>query len=152
MPPTDSESLERSVRNGARWFFWIALLSLVNTAMFLFGSTTAFVMGLVATQVVDGVAVAAIQQGAPGALKFIAIGVDLLIAGVFLGFGLYAGRKRRWAFVAGMILYFLDAMLAVALADWMSLAFHGLALVFLQAGLSALGRLTAAPVAPTPAA
>ena len=42
----DVQSSDPEVVSAARWFWWIAALSLVNTGLFYAGSDTSFVIGL----------------------------------------------------------------------------------------------------------
>src|SRR5690349_8489985 len=48
--------LERQVRSGARWFFWIGGLSLINTLIAMSGRGLVFIVGLGMTQIIDGFA------------------------------------------------------------------------------------------------
>jgi hypothetical protein len=112
--------LTRRVQSGANWFLWIAGLSLVNSISALTGSHFRFIMGLRLTQITD--------QLAGGSANAAALVFDLVAAGVFVGFWLLAKKGRDWAFIAGMILYGLDALLFVLGKDLMSIAFHLLAL------------------------
>ena len=43
------------LKNGANWFYWIAGLSLVNSAIFAFGGHVSFIAGLAYTQIIDAV-------------------------------------------------------------------------------------------------
>jgi hypothetical protein len=132
--------------SGARWFWWIAGLSLVNTVLIHSGSDTSFVIGLGFTLVAD-----AIFQ----AIKPIAFAIDALALGFFFAMGWFAGKGRLWAFLVGIVCYVLDAGIYLFFQDWMSLAFHALALVYLaKATISLRGAIQAAKFAvkaPTPA-
>ena len=149
-PAADREQLLAALRRSAGWFFLIAGLSAVNTAMLAAGSEITFVVGLVATQIVDAFATGMIQGGGPEALRFIAFGIDTVLVGLFAGFGLKARAGARWALVAGTALYALDAALALPFQDWMSLAFHGLALFYLSRGFGVLKQLEALGGGPSP--
>ena len=46
-------NLEQQHRAGSQWFYWIAALTLINTAGSVFGSSWGFVVGLGITQVVE---------------------------------------------------------------------------------------------------
>ena len=124
--------LENQLKSGAGWFYWIAGLSLVNTAIFIFGGQWNFIMGLGLTQVVDAVAVPMGQGG-----KIAAVIIDLLIAGMFVGFGVMAAKRDTWAFIAGMIIYALDSIIFIMDGDFLGIAFHALALWFIFGGLKA---------------
>ena len=126
---TDSSAIPAAVQSAARWFWWIAGLSLVNTVMTQSGSDAHFVMGLGFTTVAE----ALLQTH-----KVIAFGIDAIALGVFFVLGQQAKAGRLWAFYAGIVLYALDALIYVMVQDWMSVGFHGLALFFLARGAIAL--------------
>ena len=126
--------------SGARWFWWIAGLSLVNTVMVHSGAEISFVIGLGFTLIAD-----AMFQS----LKPIAFAIDAVALGVFFLFGMLAAKGRMWAFVTGIVFYVLDAGIYLVFQDWMPLAFHGLALFYLVKATVALrDDLRAAKTAP----
>ena len=155
--------VEARFKSGARWFFWIAGLSMLNAVLIASGSSITFVVGLGATIVVDAVALH-LRQGGGNATLIIAVSlaIDAFIAGFFVLFGVLALKRNTGAFVAGMILYAADAALLAWAQDWFSCVFHALALWFLFSGLqacrqmpaaeAALSRAVAADIANTPAA
>src|SRR5574340_77246 len=51
--------------NGANWFYWIAGLSVVNSVIVLFGGAWYFLVGLGATQFVDGFMMGMIEVSGP---------------------------------------------------------------------------------------
>ena len=55
--------------------------------------------------------------------------------------------REIWAFIVGMSIYGLDALLLAWATDWLSVAFHGLALFFLFNGFRASRQLAAARAA-----
>ena len=132
------------MRNGVNWFFWIAGLSIINSILYFVGSSFTFVIGLGATQFVDGIVTAIANRYTSGGFTFfhlIGFIVDLLVAGIFILFG-YLGKKRlRWAIIIGMILYTLDAIIFIWVGAWLSVAFHGLGLWGLWQGLRSLNGL-----------
>lgn len=117
------------VQSGARWFWWIAGLSLVNTVMFHSGSNTNFVIGLGITAVSDAV----FENN-----KAIGFTIDFLVVGFFFLMGLKARQGRLWPFVLGLVVYALDALLYVRFADWMPVGFHALAIFFIVRGAMTL--------------
>jgi MFS family permease len=135
--------LTRRVKIGANNFFGIAGLSVINTFLSFIGSDTRFVIGLGITQFVDAVAYFASLDvpEASGILTIVAVLIDLVIVGIFVLFGFFARRGRRWAFMVGMVLYAIDALLLLAFQDWLGLAFHALFLFWLFGGLRALNEL-----------
>lgn len=126
------------VASAARWFWWIAGLSLVNTVLFYSGSNASFVVGLGMTTV------AAIVFDASMAL---ALGIIAVIIGFYFLMGLYAQRGAAWAFYLGTGLYVADALVYVKLQDWMSVAFHAYAIFCIVRGLMHLRDINAMPVA-----
>lgn len=132
------------MRSGARWFYWIAALSLVNSVLFLTGSQWGFAIGLGMTDLADAFGQLAIT-GTTGMV--VALCLDALIAGGFAGLGRLAEGAAAWAFIVGMVLYALDAALLLWATDWLSVAFHGLALFYLYRGFQACRGLAAATAA-----
>ncbi len=147
--PHPQEQLERSLRSGASWFYWIAGLSVVNSLLLMFGSDHNFVVGLGITQVFDYVATAAasgVDAVVGHVLRIISLALDALAVGVFVLFGVLAHRRKGWAFVVGMGLYSLDGLIFLSAQLWMNVAFHVLALVGLWVGYSSLRKLRARDV------
>lgn len=143
-PVVDFEALEKKLKNGSGWFFWIAALSLVNTAMAFGGGDRTFLIGLGVTTFADAVAKGLMDEGSGPAIQYVAIVFDVFVAGLFVGAALLARKRHAWAFVAGMVLYVLDAALCVLLEMWPHAGFHLFALFFLWTGFSALRQLRAA--------
>jgi hypothetical protein len=132
------------MHSGARWFYWIAALSLVNSVVFWTGSTWGFAIGLGMTDAANAFGQVAIT-GTAGIV--IALVVDALIAGAFAGLGYMAQKGAQWAFIVGLVVYGLDALLMVWATDWLSVAFHGLALYFIYRGFQACRALpVSAPI------
>jgi hypothetical protein len=118
-----------TVISGARWFWWIVGLSIVNIVMFQSGSNTSFVIGLGMTSVSDAIFADA---------KAIGFAIDAVVLGFFGLMGLYAQRGKLWAFYLGTVVYILDALIYLYFEDWMSVAFHGLVIFYLVKGAAAL--------------
>lgn len=117
------------ITGGASWFWWIAGLSIVNSVMMHSGSDRSFVIGLGFTLVADVVF---------RDMKIIAFAIDALALLAICGLGFFSRRGHFWAFVTGIVLYSLDALIYVAFQDWMSVGFHGLALFYLIRGAKQL--------------
>jgi len=105
------------------WFIWIAGLSVVNSLIttFMPASHWGFFFGLGVTQIVD-----AVTSGTPA--HIIGLIVDLVIAGVWVLFGLQAQKAKSWAFMTGMIFYVIDALILLPFGDWLGAAVHAYAL------------------------
>ena len=132
----DPETLAQ-MKSGANWFYWIAGLSLVNSAIYAFGGEISFILGLAVTQLVEGIADAAIAEGLPSMVKGVAVVVSLLISGVFALFGYFANKGMAAAFVVGIGLYLLDGLLYLALGSMFAAGFHVFALFFIVRGFLA---------------
>jgi len=147
--------LQQRVKGGGSNFYWIAALSIINSIIALFGGGITFVIGLGITQIIDGFA-SAFAYEIPNAaivIKGIGLLLNLLIAGLFALFGVFAIKGQRWAFITGMILYGLDAILVLVFKDFLGFGFHLFFLWLLCSGLQALRQLQATlpPTVPDPA-
>ena len=121
------------VRAGARWFYWIAGLSLLNSILVIAGASLHFVVGLGVTTVVD-----ALAKTLGGAGTLLDLVINGTVAGIFFLFGSFAGKSQKWAFIVGMVLYGLDGLLLLAFKDVLSVGFHAYALYAISRGLSAV--------------
>jgi hypothetical protein len=135
--------LQRRLKNGASNFYWIAGLSVINTLLFIFGGGITFVVGLGITQFVDGFAYGAARDMPAYAILFKGIGfiISVVISSVFVLFGLFASRGHKWAFITGMVLYALDAILMLVFKAYLGLGFHLFFLWLLYGGLRALNQI-----------
>jgi len=124
------------VQSAARWFWWIAGLSLVNAVLLQAGSDTSFVLGLAMTTIA-GVAFA----GAPA----IAFTLVALTIGFYFVMGLQAQRGKPWAFYLGLAVYVVDALIYARFEDWMSVGFHAFAIFMIAKGVMRLRELTRQP-------
>ena len=135
-------------QSGARWFWWIAGLSLVNTAMFLSGSDMSFLFGLGTTSLID--ALAKELGGGTVVAKIIAVVIDVIIAGVYFVFGMLAKNRHNWAYIVGMVFYALDALLCLGLQLMLMAGVHLFALWCIFNGLKASRLLNKVQVASAP--
>lgn len=136
-PMADPASFAR-LKSGASWFYWIAGLSLINSISAFSGSSWRFIVGLGVTQAFDGLAG---EFGSAG--KAIVLLLDLLAAGIFILFGVFANKRHQWAFIVGMILFGLDGLIFLLVQDWLGVAFHVFVLYCLFRGLKACRALAA---------
>jgi hypothetical protein len=137
VPAAVAPAVHPMVQAGAKWFWWIAGLSLVNTVMIYTGTDLSFVVGLGITLVSDIVF---------ADVKPIAFAIDAVVLGFFFLMGYYGSRGHDWAFYLGLTVYVIDALVYVWFQDWMSVGFHALVIFFIVRGLMALRQ------APQPAA
>ena len=144
-----SDGMERAVaarqtQVGGDWFFWIVGFSVVNSLLSAFGAQIHFVIGLGTTELIDGLAHAG-SKGF-GTANIIALLLDLVAAGCYALFGFFARRGAKWAFLTGMILYLIDALLLLVFKDWLAVAFHAYALFRIFQGFQAAQRFSRLPV------
>jgi hypothetical protein len=125
-------------RNGANWFYWVAGLSLVNSLASVAGINWRFLLGLGVTQVVDAVVA---NLSGPG--RIAGFVVNAFVAGFFFLMGSMATKLKKWAFVVGMVLFFLDGGVELLIQDWLGLAFHAYVLYRLFEGYRRLGEMEA---------
>ena len=126
------------LKSGASWFYWIAGLSLINSISAASGSSWRFIVGLGITQIFDEFGN---QMGSAG--RWVALVLDLLAAGVFILFGVFAHKAHSWAFIVGMILFALDGLIFLLASDWIGVAFHAFVLYCLFRGFQACRALRA---------
>ena len=89
------------------------------------------------TQLIDAIAH---EVGTAG--MGVALILDIIVAGVFVVFGIFARKRYTWSFIIGMILYALDGLLFFVVQDWLGIGFHILVLFFVYGGLSAMKKLS----------
>lgn len=99
------EALAQTFYSGAKWFYWIAGLSLVNAIIALFKGGTSFVIGL------NGALLLSVFAGeAHGTAKGILFSICLVIIVVFGIIGHLGVRRQHWALITGFVLYILDTL------------------------------------------
>lgn len=128
--------LSQSYKAGANWFYWLAGLSLLTSLIALGGGGWRFLLSLGITQVIDGIAdVLAGELG--GATKVIALVLDIFITALFVFFGVMAGKKYLWIYVAGMVVFFFDGLVSLLVQDLIGVLAHAFVLFFLIKGYMA---------------
>jgi hypothetical protein len=129
----------KQVQNAARWFYWIAGLTVVNVVLAFFGSTVTLLLGMTTPLIAAYVAIRAASS------LFIVLAVAF-VAFVVVGFALLgwmAERGHAWAFFVGAAIYAADTVWSVVYQDWMSALWHGAALLAIVMGVLAVRRLKA---------
>ena len=130
-PSGELAELERRVKSSGSWFYWIAGLSLINSIAAMSGSGF-FIVGLSVTLLLDS-----FLQGVGGNPRAIGLVLNIIVAGVFVLFGVFACKRHVWAFIVGMLLYAGDTLLTMLLGLWLSFAFHAWVLFSLFVGVKA---------------
>ena len=137
---------ERVVKVGAGWFLTVAILSIINSALTMSGANIRFIFGLGIAEFVDALAHQAGQTGF--ALDLI---INGFVAGVFVLFWNFARKGEQWAFIVGMVLYAVDALVMLYFRDFLAVAFHGYALYRIYSGMTGIPTLRQLEAALTPA-
>jgi len=137
----EAQALEQKSRSGARWFFWIAGLTILTSIVSLFGGGFAFFLSLGTTQLIDGMA-RGLSQEFGDATKIIALVLDILVASVFGLIGWLALKRHLWSFIAGMVLFVLDALILLVFQIWISFAFHLVVVFWIFKGYQAARQLS----------
>ncbi|HUR96661.1 MAG TPA: hypothetical protein VMZ26_01210 [Pyrinomonadaceae bacterium] len=121
-----------SVLHAADWFFWLAILSIINSLVVYYYQIPNSPIALGITQWLDGTS--GVFNGAMSSSELF---TNILIAGVLAAFGYMARRGSDIAFVVGIFLYVIDAFLIVGLKDFFGFGVHLIALFFIVKGLLA---------------
>ena len=141
-------ALRERMTSGARWFYWIAGLSLVNEIASAVGSQWGFVVGLGITQILSAIASVAMQEdGAGTAMTAFTLAINVAVIAAFFLIGWLATRPSVAAFAIGIAVFALDSLIFLVAGDWIGVVFHGLALYFLWSGLQAARSMKRRPVA-----
>jgi hypothetical protein len=132
------QMLEQRLDGSAKWFYWIAALSVINAGLIIGGAGIRFIIGMGITDVA-----AAIGGGSGSAGIMAAIVVTAFAAGLCALFGYLGLKKHAWVFWVGMLLYAIDGAILVLIQDYLSAAFHAYVLYNLFLGAKALKELKA---------
>src|SRR5436190_22845918 len=127
---------ERVVKVGAGWFVTIAALSMINSVLSMSGAGIRFIFGLGIAEFVDALAHQAGQSGF--ALDLI---INGFVAGVFVIFWNFARKGQQWAFLVGMALYAVDALVMLYFREILGVALHAYALYRIYSGMSGISAL-----------
>ena len=116
---------------GSGWFYWIAGLSVINSLVMFFGINWGFALGLAVNDFIT----VALEDSSRG----LALVLELLVIGLFVGLGVFASRKQRWAFVVGGLLFALDTLLMLLEFSIIGVIIHLVALWAFFKGFQACG-------------
>jgi hypothetical protein len=128
--------LLQGYKSGVKWFYWIAGLSLVTSIISVSGGSWRFILSLGTTQLIDELA-KALSGPEFGPFHVIGLVLDLLVTGMFVGFGLLAGKRFLWAYILGMVIFLLDGLILLIAPDVIGIIFHALVLFWMFRGLQA---------------
>jgi zinc transporter ZupT len=136
----EAEIYRKNMQSGARWFYWIAGLSLINAIAAAANSNWSFLAGLGVTQFISGLA-SGLSGGESNVVTIIAFVLNLIVAGFFVFLGVFAYKGHTWAFIVGLVIYALDALIFLVVGLWFPLAFHAFVIYCLYRGLAANRRV-----------
>lgn len=128
--------LSQSYKNGANWFYWIAGLSIITSIISFAGGGWGFLISLGTTNLIDAMA-QGLSAELGGAPKVVALVLDLLVTGAFVGFGVLAGKKLLWAYILGMVAFLFDGLVSLLVQDWLGVVVHAVVLFFMFRGFQA---------------
>ena len=129
------EESAAQVKKAAYWFYVVAALSIIN--IFLQERGTYFIAGLAFPSFINGFLAG--DSGEVTSNYF----VPLACAATFIFFGYFGARQQRWAFIAGAVVYVIDAAIYAFVAEWLALAFHLFILYKLFQGFRTIGEYEA---------
>jgi len=119
------------ISTGPACFYWIAGLTVLNSIVVISGRSLRFAIGLGITAGID---IKARELGGVGAV------LDLLISGtiaaIFAVLGNLAGKRVRWAFLAGISLYGFDGVVCLAAGDILGAALHVYTIFAISRGMT----------------
>lgn len=131
--------LEQNARNGANYFFWIAFFSIFNQVMDKLSATRRFVFGLGTPQYFDR-----LLEGSNPSLIW---GIIIVLAIIFVLFGIYSRRRNIPIYIIGIIFYLADMVFSILAVDIVGTVVHVVFTVLLVMGLIATRKLNDQPPA-----
>ena len=135
----ERKKLEQNATNGSVYFFWIAFFSIFNQIMDMLSAKRRFVFGLGAPQYI------ARSLAVPN--PALIWGVIIVLAIIFVLFGIFARRRNIPVYIIGIIFYLVDMALSILAGDLIGAAVHVVFTVLLVMGLIATRKLKELPPA-----
>lgn len=106
--PLEVAILQRQMRIGADWCFWIAGFSLVNFAM-SFGGGGFFLVGLGLPTIIEQVFHSITGVG-------FTLVVALIVTAIFVVLGVFGRKGQTWAFMVAIGIYLVDTLVCLGLS------------------------------------
>jgi len=125
-----SDIKEKPISKAHNWFLAIGLISILNTFLIAGKLGFVFIFGLGYTQFVDGIFMSPIFVR----FQIWGISLSILMACFFILLWYYAKAKENWAYILGIVLYFLDIYIFIIAKDWKNILFHLIAVILLILG------------------
>jgi hypothetical protein len=123
------------MRMGASWFYWVAIAAVLSTFLVYFVNFQTHFIGLGISEYLDARALA---NG--DAARWGTIALEIGLAGILAAFGYFAWKGSDFAFILGMFLYFVDAVVLLGYREVFAFGFHLFAMFFMFKGLLASRR------------
>ena len=124
------------MRAGANWFYWVAILAVIGTFLVYFFDFQTHFINLGTSQYLDG----RFAAGSPETAKWMMFFFDIALAGIIAAFGYFARKGSDLAFIIGLFLYFVDAVVLLGYREIFAFGFHLFAMFFIFKGLLASRR------------
>jgi|GEM_PF-3298676 hypothetical protein len=136
----DKARFYANYKSGVSWFFWLAVISLVNIIIRITNpeSQIRFAVGLSITNWLEHNPLPFLTVLSP---KKLAFGVGIVFIVLLVLLGLMARKRNKPAYLTGMIIYALDIIPAFLIKDVYSIVFHLIVLGFLIWGFVHLLKL-----------
>jgi hypothetical protein len=125
-----SVNKEIPISKAHNWFLAIGIISIINTFLNAGKLGFVFIFGLGYTQFVDGIFLSPLFMR----FQIFGIFISILMACFFILLWYYSKAKENWAYILGIILYFLDIYIFIIAKDWKSIVFHLIALILMILG------------------
>lgn len=132
----DQDIMRDRISSSGKWFFWIAILSLVNIIFLFTGVDKVFVLGMSLPFFISS-----IFQELLGIPTLFGVIMNILFVGFFVFMGFLSINHYKTGFIIGLTIYFLDTLIFIGFFQWMAIAFHILAMVMIARGLVNLIKL-----------
>ena len=124
------------MRTGASWFYWVAIAAVISTFLVYFVNFQTHFIGLGVNEYLDSRAIAVGSDAA----RWGTIALQVAIAGILAAFGYFAWKGSDIAFILGLFLYFVDAVVLLGYREIFAFGFHLFAMFFIFKGLLASRR------------
>jgi hypothetical protein len=130
------QSKVSEMRTGASWFYWVAIAAVLSTFLVYFVNFQTHFIGLGVNEYLDARALASGSD----TLRWGTILLQIAIAGILAAFGYFAWKGSDIAFILGLFLYFVDAVVLLGYREIFAFGFHLFAMFFIFKGLLASRR------------
>lgn len=137
-----AQQYSQQMISSAKWFYWIAALSVINAIIVVGNGSWSFLAGLGITQIISGFAYG-LSEAVGNGVHVIALLLNIAVAGVFVVFGYLGVKGSTTAVIIGLVIYTLDGLIFLAFSDWLPLGFHAFVIFSIIRGLTAQRKLKA---------